>query len=87
MFKSSTHFVLVCAWRQGLALFFCVVWVSFTGENVAFPVLFLEPWLKHGHSIYLAGLYVYLPGSLSYYCGFVANLEISKDAYSFILFA
>lgn len=49
MFKSSTHFVLVCTWRQGLASFFCVVWAPFIEENVAFPVVFLEPWLKRGH--------------------------------------
>lgn len=49
MSKSPTHFVLVCAWCQDLASFFCVVWAPFIEENVTFPVVFLEPWLKHGH--------------------------------------
>lgn len=80
MFKSSTHFVLVCVWRQGLASFFCVVWAPFIEENVAFPVVFLEPWLKCSHKCTIfhlsAGLYVYLPGPLSCCRGFVAYLEI-----------
>lgn len=90
MFKSSTHFVLVCVWRQGLASFFCVVCVSFTGEKVAFPVLFLEPWLKRVHKRTIFHLFswsVCLSARTTLLLLWRIWRSGSKDAYSFVPFA